>query len=249
MICNYHTHTRWCRHGEGEIEEYIQEAIAKGLQEIAITDHLPIDNTKYLRMPWSDFEAYDADLNRVIEKYQNQIKIIKGMECEYYPGIIRILKKLKSERNYQCFILGQHFSYDQSVDYFHMHDPQADIIRYTTEICEGLETGFFQICAHPEVFLANSPQVNELGLKSIQQIFETCAKLGIVVEINANGLRKQRGYPNKEVWELSKNYKLTVIINSDAHKPSMLVDEAIVQVEKFADECGITVCEKLEIFK
>jgi hypothetical protein len=32
MIANYHTHTRWCRHGTGEIEDYISEAFNKGLE-------------------------------------------------------------------------------------------------------------------------------------------------------------------------------------------------------------------------
>ena len=32
MIANYHTHTRWCRHATGEIEDYIQEAVLDGRQ-------------------------------------------------------------------------------------------------------------------------------------------------------------------------------------------------------------------------
>ena len=37
MIANYHTHTRWCRHAEGEIEDYIQEAVRKGLKAVIFT--------------------------------------------------------------------------------------------------------------------------------------------------------------------------------------------------------------------
>ena len=45
MQANYHTHTRWCKHGTGEIEDYIEEAIRKGLTEIAITEHVPHKDT------------------------------------------------------------------------------------------------------------------------------------------------------------------------------------------------------------
>ena len=41
MIANYHTHTRWCRHATGEIEDYIREAVRKGLRAVAITEHVP----------------------------------------------------------------------------------------------------------------------------------------------------------------------------------------------------------------
>ena len=34
MIANYHTHTRWCHHAQGEIEDYIREAIARTGMEI-----------------------------------------------------------------------------------------------------------------------------------------------------------------------------------------------------------------------
>ena len=86
MIANYHTHTRWCRHATGEIEDYIQEAVRKGLRAVAITEHVPhSQNFDPRRMQWEEFPAYNAELDRLIEKYQDQIHVIKGFECEYYP--------------------------------------------------------------------------------------------------------------------------------------------------------------------
>ena len=41
MQANYHTHTRWCKHATGEIEDYIEAAIGAGLKELAITGHVP----------------------------------------------------------------------------------------------------------------------------------------------------------------------------------------------------------------
>ena len=53
MIANYHTHTRWCRHATGEIEDYIQEAVRKGLRAVAITEHVPhSQNFDPRRMQW-----------------------------------------------------------------------------------------------------------------------------------------------------------------------------------------------------
>ena len=81
MIANYHTHTRWCRHAEGEIEDYTREAIAKGLKAVAITDHVPhTANFDPRRMQWEEFPAFNAELDAMIAKYQDQIHIIKGFE-------------------------------------------------------------------------------------------------------------------------------------------------------------------------
>lgn len=71
MIANYHTHTRWCRHATGEIEDYIQEAVRKGLRAVAITEHVPhSQNFDPRRMQWEEFPAYNAELDRLIEKYR-----------------------------------------------------------------------------------------------------------------------------------------------------------------------------------
>lgn len=63
MIANYHTHTRWCRHATGEIEDYIREAVRKGLRAVAITEHVPhSQNFDPRRMQWEEFSAYNAEL-------------------------------------------------------------------------------------------------------------------------------------------------------------------------------------------
>ena len=41
MPADYHTHTPLCRHAEGEPEEFVDAAIAAGLDEYGISDHAP----------------------------------------------------------------------------------------------------------------------------------------------------------------------------------------------------------------
>ena len=63
MKANYHTHSRWCRHAVGEIEEYLEEAIRCGFYEIAMTEHVPHKNTEDSWIPWEQFPDYDRDLS------------------------------------------------------------------------------------------------------------------------------------------------------------------------------------------
>ena len=82
MQANYHTHTRWCKHATGEIEDYIEAAIGAGLKELAITEHVPHkDNLDPRRIQWEEFDAYNQALEAAIHKYHADIRVIKGFEC------------------------------------------------------------------------------------------------------------------------------------------------------------------------
>ena len=80
MKANYHTHTRWCNHADGEIEDYVKEAIRKGLKEVAITEHVCLDFASPRRLRWSNFEAFNNELDMIKLKYKNEIKIIDLLE-------------------------------------------------------------------------------------------------------------------------------------------------------------------------
>ena len=108
MQANYHTHSRWCRHGVGEIEEYIEEAIRCGLREIAITEHVPHNHTEDTWIPWDQFPEYDAALNHAIKEYEGRIRVIKGFECEYYPLEMDDYRRFQEEFGYELLFIGQH---------------------------------------------------------------------------------------------------------------------------------------------
>ena len=108
MKANYHTHSRWCRHAVGEIEEYLEEAIRCGFHEIAMTEHVPHKNTEDSWIPWEQFPDYDRALNRAIQKYQGKIHVIKGFECEYYPDEMDDYRRFQEEYGYELLIMGQH---------------------------------------------------------------------------------------------------------------------------------------------
>ena len=101
MKANYHTHSRWCRHAVGEIEEYLEEAIRCGFYEIAMTEHVPHKNTEDSWIPWEQFPDYDRALNRAIQKYQGKIHVIKGFECEYYPDEMDDYRRFQEEDGYE----------------------------------------------------------------------------------------------------------------------------------------------------
>lgn len=249
MIANYHTHTRWCNHGVGEIEAYIQAAIAAGFKEIAMTEHVPHrDNEDPDRMRWEEFESYNRELDQIIEKYKEKIHVIKGFECEYYLHALEDYKMFREEYGYEIFILGQHWSDNKRIDNFGPKGKE-DLYIYANEVCEGLETGIFTFLAHPDLVLQgyNNGVWDIDSEKVMRQIFRTCERLNIPVEINANGIRGGRRYPDINSLKLSKEYKLTYLINADAHDPRFLNDGAIKEAEELAKRLGIAVTPILKL--
>jgi HisJ family histidinol phosphate phosphatase len=245
MIANYHTHTRWCRHGSGEIEDYIREAIAQGLEELAFTGHVPQPgDPDYSRMAYREFPDFNDELNRLIRNYEGRIRIRKGMECEYYPDQLDYYRDLRDNFGYEIFVLGHHTSIDRSVDNFYISRPKEAAL-YAKEVCEALETGFFTFLAHPDIPICGYGRPDGPFLDSMARIFQACERLRIPVEINANGLLNRRGYPCPQVWELARNYDLDCLINSDAHHVQDLVSDSVAQCEALAEKLGLRIVQKL----
>ena len=249
MKRNYHTHTKWCRHGTGEIEDFVLEAISKGLKTIAITEHVPLrDNSERNRMSWEDFYLYDKDFIRVINKYKDKIEIIKGFECEYYKDSLDDYIMFKEKYGYNLLILGHHKAGKlKEIDVFN-EKSYEDMLVYANEVTEALNTGLFDFIAHPDLVL-NSYNNNIWDYKSdlfMRKIFKSCQDNDIPVEINMNGLRVNKRYPDKNAFRISKDYNLRYLINSDAHRPNELVDENYQRALDFAKELDLKVEDKLK---
>lgn len=247
MIANYHTHTRWCRHATGEIEDYVLEAIDCQLQELAITDHVPLlGDPDPRRLQWAEFTEFDTELDAVIQKYHSKIHIIKGFECEYIPQMLPYYRTFREKHGYELLILGQHTSSDRRLDYFEASTPQQ-LAQYAQEVCDGIATGLFTFLAHPDVFMTSYPRCDQAVLTALDKIFTACAAARMPVEINANGMNEQRGYPSQEVFAYATNYDLQYLINSDAHTPADIVCPGVAVCEAMAKSLGITVLQKLAV--
>jgi HisJ family histidinol phosphate phosphatase len=243
MIANYHTHTRWCHHGTGEIEDFILAALAAGYVELAITEHVPLPgDPDYNRMAYTDFAAYNAELDRMIAKYAGRIRVRKGFECEYYPAMLDYYRKLRDEYGYEILLLGHHTSCDMKHDNFFLQTPRQ-LALYADEVCAGLETGLFTVLAHPDVPMNGYPRYDAAAEKMMARIFETCAAQNVPAEINANGLLHGRGYPCPQAWSLAAEYPC--IIGADAHKPEYLSSPAIALCEQLAAHYGLHPLELL----
>ena len=240
---NYHTHSYWCKHAVGTFEDYVRAAEEAGFEELAITDHCP-HRYSWCWLHENEVAEFDEELNRAIAAHKDKIRLFKGFECEYIKEEMEYYKYLKEELGYTFLILGQHCAGEHGeVNCFDMKNGY-EMRKYADSVCAGLETGEFMLLAHPDVVFTKYPVLWDADCdKAFAQIFKTCEKLKIPVEINTNGLRGDRGYPSRECMTFSKDYDLKYLIGSDCHDPRHMHDEWENRAVSWAKEIGIAVEE------
>ena len=88
MFCDYHTHTEFSDDSTYIMEDCVRDAIKIGMKEICFTDHVDygikydVDELKTLTKKELnvDYNRYFQEIERLQEKYKNQMTIKKGLE-------------------------------------------------------------------------------------------------------------------------------------------------------------------------
>lgn len=271
LKANYHTHNQLCNHAVGDSESYVLKAIELGMEELGLSDHAPIPlfttsakdfirNWSFRNMSYDVFEnVYLPEVNEVIEKYSNQIKLYKAVETEYNIKYNDYYKSLRDRLDYM--LLGMHYFYigDKCINSY--GDINYTNVKYYAQTSvEAMESGLFKIFAHPDLFMFSYKNINgerkfdDEAIKCTRTIIESAIKNDVYLELNCNGLynsykrnSKEWLYPYKEFWMIVKEYKdAKVIISADAHNPNDLAGEYIKEVINFAKEMGLKIQEKIE---
>jgi histidinol-phosphatase (PHP family) len=259
MKSNYHTHNYRCNHAEGSIEDYIQEAINAGFDEIGISDHLPhpgknIDNT--YRMKYEELSEYFNEIDETIKEYGSKISIKKGIECEYFEDYDWLYKELREKYKVDYLILGVHFFPHNGRWYYVTDISQSPemLESYTDHAVRSIKSGIFSYIAHPDLFGLGYINWDEHSIKAARRILKAAEEIDLPIEINVNGLRKpmisynkgkRHKYPMEDFWSLVKEYDVRVIIGIDAHNPCELHD--LDMGLNFAKEFGIEVIDRLDL--
>ena len=91
MLVNYHTHTARCNHAKGTEAEYVECALAGGLEVLGFSDHSPYlfdgDHYSWFRMKPHELAEYVDTIKKLQKSYAGQIELPIGLEVEYYPNL------------------------------------------------------------------------------------------------------------------------------------------------------------------
>ena len=237
---NYHTHTNRCGHaGIASDKEYVEYAKQVGITQLGFTDHVPVSELEYQdseqRMHISDVDEYIMSIHQ-LQQENPTMKIMCGFEAEFDPMKEQFLGELRDKVDYM--ILGQHF-----VPYGMSKLPQKNNpeypIQYAEMLCRAMESGIFDIVAHPDIFMQFRDSLDTEEKKNLfmqnakiasKAICDKAKELGIPIELNFGGINKgtimqdgQLAYPHSDFWQIAAETGVSVLYGADAHTPEQFI--------------------------
>ena len=252
MIENLHTHTTRCNHASGTEEEYIQQAIAAGLQVLGFSDHTPYrfpgNYVSNKRMALEDLEDYCTTVLSLKEKYADKIQIRLGLEVEYYPALIQDLLDILKPYPIEYMILGQHCCGNQvnEPSIVRGSDDEAFLVRYCDQVIEGMQTGLFTYFAHPDLFHFMGDDT--IYRRHIARLCQTAKDMQIPLEINLSGLRGGEHYPRELFWKIAGEIGCDAVLGSDAHGPQgVVIRDAEEKALEIVDKFGLNLLEHIPV--
>ncbi len=258
MRTNYHTHTKRCLHAFGTEEDYISSALNAGVSVLGFSDHAPFPDVDYgYRMPYSELREYFAAVDRLREERADDIIIKKSLEIEYLPQYVEYYERLLEIEKVDYLLLGEHFYINGAGEFHNITQATGTeaYLDYAKAIAAALETGYFRMLAHPDLFTINKLAWDRNCDAATDIILSAAVKAGTVLEFNANGYRRgihdypdgrRHMYPHEKFWAAAKGTDLHVMVGSDCHEPYQVWDECMDRAVDYLKERGITPIELLE---
>lgn len=257
MKTNFHTHHYLCTHANGNVNDYVVEAIRCGFDKIGISDHGPINAEAFPRMSIDQFyNVYLKELEEAKIKFQDQIQIYKGLEIEYITGDDEYYKKLLENLDY--LILGAHYYSGEKV--LHSYSTYGistheQIELYTQYIEEALDTKLFKILAHPDLFINGYLELDSVAEECVLRIAEAAIRNDVILEFNAGGIRGNKRFdskgqpifnvPNDKFWKIIEKTNAKVIVGSDCHYPHELDDDSFKLAKELVQKYSLNLIETI----
>ena len=259
VAANLHTHTRRCRHATGTVADYCTAAENAGLTILGISDHTPLPDGRWptVRMDFTELPEYDRELEEA-RRRSRKLVVLKGMECEYAPEYRSFYREVLLGALGFDYLIGAAHSFPFNGEWVNAwgNTGEATMLRaYAAYLVESMASGLFAFMAHPDLFANACPRWNADTEACSREILQAAASLKTPLEINGYGLRKpmidtpegrRPPYPWRRFWETAADYEITVIANSDAHRPED-VAASIPEALSIAREYGLTVIEPAEL--
>lgn len=230
MLVDYHLHTRRSGHAEGEPDDYVAVARRVGIDEIGFAEHCMVpgcekgfDESNKHWMDWSEIDDYFEELKALGEASRFPVRI--GFEVDYCPG--------EEERTRRALAS---FSPDFVTGAVHnlpgigplytteFKDPASTYRKYFEVTKCAVESGLFDIIAHPNLVwrMCPWPEKEALGLlEQLEDLLATVRAADVCLEVNSRAMLNE-GYSSTEFYRwfirrLAEN-GIRVTMGSDSHR-------------------------------
>ncbi len=249
MLVDYHTHTSLCKHAQGNVEEYVCKAIELGLDEIGCSEHIPMPDRfdEEHRMTVEQYySTYAHAVSSVIEKYEDRIRVRRGIEADFFPGTEKWVRGFIEENDFDYVIGSVHFlgewGFDSAV-FVHKYDERninEVYVAYFDAVRRSAVSGLFDIIAHFDLVKKFGHRPTKDVTDSLVEALKAIKANDLCIEINTSGLRKpvKEVYPSLQILRKIKEMRIPLTLGSDAHDPQDVgyaFEAAVELIEEFGN--------------
>lgn len=248
-----HTHLSFDGHPGAAVDAICRSALARGLQEITITDHCDINGEVEAIYAHYEMEQARDELMAAREAYRGQLIVNWGVELGQPHQYPREAAALIAAGGFD-FVLGSLHNLAGVPDFcFLRYEDMPDALLhqlFTRALCEAAEVIRFpgiHALAHltyPLRYMAKAGRTFDLTphISAIEGLFDEMIERGVDLEVNFSTLRAGLGFamPDEAVirlWQAAGGDRVT--LGSDAHNPADVaggLDDALALLRR----CGIT---------
>jgi histidinol-phosphatase (PHP family) len=227
---DYHLHSHFSIDSRQTIEAVCQQAIDKGIAEIAITDH-----ADYIQEDegagYYDPDGYFAELEACREKFEGRLTIRAGVEIGEPHRFPEQVDALLDNYSYDFVIGSLHWVGSDLIlsnRYFEGRDVEEAYRAYYEELLEMVNVGRFDVVGHIDVgkrygfdvhgFYDVTPYEDQL-----REIYRVLIDRGKGIEINHGSLRREVNEPAPNLhalrWYRDEGGEV-LTLGSDGHRPN-----------------------------
>ena len=251
---DYHVHTFRCGHAGGESRDFVSRAQARGLGEIAFTDHVPLyflppgERDPRLAMREEEFEGYVEEVRALAREFSDALPVRLGLEADYAEGHEEALAGWLARADWDLVLGSVHWVAGDWIDApesaarrFASEGTEALYAEYYRLLAKAAATGLFDVLTHFDLPKKHGHRPSEPLLEAEEAAIAAAKRAGCAVEISSAGLRKPVGeaYPEPRLLRRLVAAGVPVTFSSDAHAPAE-VGWGYERTLELARACGVT---------
>ena len=221
------------------MEQYIENAIAAGLEEICFLDHLTLhQGGSHLSMTPDYVPFYYQSVRHLAHTFKNDIQVKAGLEVDYDPQNAEAAQKIIEPFDFDVIGGSVHF-----IEHVNMVSTKNTEARESESI-DTLFSGYLALLAEmidnfPVDIICHLDITKKFGRRPsadlqarFDDILDKISDKGLTVELNTSGYTHaaREFYPEPALLKKCKEKDIRMTLGSDAHRPEQVArhfDEAV----------------------
>ena len=238
MVRDYHIHSQILQQEE-LFSVFAETAVKNGIQEICVTDHMPLTGRRDSdRIPQGKVAEYCEKVRKLAESWRGRLSVKAGIEIDYHPSVTEEIDAVLKEGDFD-FVLGSS----------HLHAiPSAEIFRrvrtrreYAAAMLENTiaaaVSGYFDAIAHVDMYrwifslpsrfpLEDDGFCEEEFSGQFDRMLDAVKAAGLRLELNPHFAAATGNtddiYPSYCITSLALEKGIPFSFGSDAHVPEQV---------------------------